>query len=120
VIYTADEPTGGTHCSLVLAGGFKISFDEAERYKRAPENHKEILPLLRPVIEKMSGIIKKHVAGYDVDEIALVGGSCCLEGIEDIIEKETGIACGKPKNPLFVTPLGIAMCCGRGVSGKEG
>ena len=30
VVYVADEPTGGTHLSLVLAGNYGISFEEAE------------------------------------------------------------------------------------------
>ena len=29
VIYTADEATGGTHLSLVIAGNYRISFEEA-------------------------------------------------------------------------------------------
>ena len=41
----------------------------------------------------------------------LVGGTCCLSGIEDIIGKKTGIPTYKPENPMFVTPLGIAMSC---------
>jgi ethanolamine utilization protein EutJ len=33
VIYTADEATGGTHFSLVIAGALDISFEEAEALK---------------------------------------------------------------------------------------
>jgi ethanolamine utilization protein EutJ len=111
VVYTADEPTGGTHFTLVVAGAKRLSFEEAEQYKRNPKNHKELLPVLKPVIEKVSSIIRTHIRGYDVGEIALVGGACCLSGIEDVIAREIGIPCGKPKNPMFVTPLGIAMSC---------
>ncbi|EFR94208.1 ethanolamine utilization protein EutJ, partial [Listeria innocua FSL J1-023] len=35
VIYTADEPTGGTHMTLVLAGYYGVSVEEAEQNKRA-------------------------------------------------------------------------------------
>lgn len=111
VIYVADEATGGTHFSLVISGAYKMPFDEADVFKRNTENHKELLPVLRPVIEKMSTIINTHIEGYDVQEISLVGGTCCLEGIEDVIEKQTGIYTHKPKNPMFVTPLGIALSC---------
>ena len=111
VIYVADEATGGTHFSLVISGAYKMPFDEADAFKRDAENHKELLPVLRPVIEKMSTIINTHIEGYDVQEISLVGGTCCLAGIEDIIEKRTGIYTHKPKNPMFVTPLGIALSC---------
>lgn len=111
VVYVADEPTGGTHFSLVISGAYKMDFSEAERYKRDEANHAELLPVLKPVIEKVASIISRHVAGRDVDGIYLVGGTCCLNGIEDIIQKKTGIPTYKPKNPMFVTPLGIARTC---------
>ena len=111
VVYVADEPTGGTHFSLVISGAYKMEFSEAERYKRDEANHAELLPVLKPVIEKVASIISRHVAGRDVDGIYLVGGTCCLNGIEDIIQKKTGIPTYKPKNPMFVTPLGIARTC---------
>lgn len=111
VVYVADEPTGGTHFSLVLAGAMHIPFDEAELKKRDTSSHREILPVLKPVVEKVAAIIKQHIQGYDVDEIYLVGGTCCLTGIEDIIQKQTGIPTYKPKNPMFATPLGIAINC---------
>lgn len=111
VVYVADEPTGGTHFSLVISGAYKMEFSEAERYKRDEANHAELLPVLKPVIEKVASIISRHVAGRDVDGIYLVGGTCCLNGIEDIIQKKTGIPTYKPQNPMFVTPLGIARTC---------
>lgn len=111
VVYVADEPTGGTHFSLVISGAYGMSFQEADLYKRDNKKHKELLPVLKPVIEKVSSIINKHIRDFEVKEISLVGGTCCLEGIEDIIEKETGIYTHKPKNPMFVTPLGIALNC---------
>ena len=107
VVYVADEPTGGTHFSLVIAGAYKMSFADAEIYKRDKKNHKELLPVLKPVIEKVSSIISRR----EVDGIYLVGGTCCLTGIEGIIEKKTGIPTYKPGNPMFVTPLGIARNC---------
>ena len=111
VVYVADEPTGGTQFSLVISGAYKMPFDEAELYKRASKNHKELLPVLEPVVEKVASIINQHIKGYDVKEISLVGGTCCLTGIENIIEKRTGIYTHKPLNPMFVTPLGIALSC---------
>ena len=111
VIYIADEPTGGTHFSLVISGAYKMSFADAEIYKRDTKHHKELIPVLKPVVEKVSSIINQHIKGYDVQEISLVGGTCCLAGIETIIEKQTGIHTHKPQNPMFVTPLGIALGC---------
>jgi ethanolamine utilization protein EutJ len=111
VVYIADEPTGGTQFSLVVSGAYKMPFEEAELYKRNPENHKDLLPVLKPVVEKIASIINQHIKGYNVQEISLVGGTCCLTGIEKIIEKKTGIFTHKPENPMFVTPLGIALSC---------
>ena len=111
VVYVTDEPTGGTHFSLVVAGAYSKSFEEAEKYKRDVKNHKELLVVLKPVVEKVSSIILRAVKGHDIDEIALVGGTSCLSGIEEIVEKYTKIKTTKPKNPMFVTPLGIALSC---------
>ena len=111
VIYIADEPTGGTHFSLVISGAYRKSFEDADVYKRNPENHKELMPVLKPVIEKVASIISQHIKDFDVQEISLVGGTCCLGGIETIIEKQTGVFTHKPQNPMFVTPLGIALSC---------
>ncbi|AUN18043.1 ethanolamine utilization protein EutJ [Clostridium botulinum] len=111
VVYVVDEPTGGTHFSLVISGAYEMPFNKADEFKRDNKNHKEILPVLKPVVEKVSSIINNHIKNYDVNEISLVGGTCCLTGIEEIIEKQTGVYTYKPKNPMFVTPLGIALSC---------
>ncbi len=111
VVHVVDEPTGGTHFSLVISGAYGMPFKEADKFKRDSKNHKEILPVLKPVVEKVASIINYNIKNYDVKEISLVGGTCCLTGIEEIIEKQTGIHTHKPKNPMFVTPLGIALSC---------
>lgn len=111
VIYVADEATGGTHLSLVISGAYKMSFDKAEIYKRDKQNHKELITVLKPVVEKISHIINQHIRGHNVEQLSLVGGTCCLTGIESIIEKKTGIFTHKPQNPMFITPLGIALSC---------
>ncbi len=65
-----------------------MDFSEAERYKRDEANHAELLPVLKPVIEKVASIISRHVAGRDVDGIYLVGGTCCLNGIRRYYSKD--------------------------------
>ena len=67
--------------------------------------------MVTPVIQKVASIISRHIANFEVSEIYLVGGTCCLKGFENIVEKETGIKTYKPRNPFLVTPLGIAMNC---------
>lgn len=109
VIYSADEPTGGHHFSLVVAGSLGIEYEEAEKFKINTDNYNTVFPLVRPVIEKIADIVKRHIDGYDVDTIYLVGGTCCLKDIEKVVEKYTGIKTIKPYNPLLVTPIGIAM-----------
>lgn len=104
-----DEATGGIHLSLVVAGAYHLPFEEAETFKRDVAHHKELLPVVKPVIEKVAAIITQHIAGQTVDEIYLVGGTCCLTGIETVIESTLKIKTVKPANPMFATPLGIAL-----------
>lgn len=111
VIRMEDEPTGGTHLSLVLAGNYHISISEAEIIKQDYSRHNEILPVVKAVVEKMASIINKYIDKQQTDTIYLCGGTCCLTGIEQIIEKETGVPTIKPMNPFLVTPTGIAMNC---------
>lgn len=111
VVQTEDEPTGGVHMTLVLAGNYHISFQEAEQLKMDFRRHGEILPILKPVIEKISSIINRYVSQEQTDTIYLCGGACCLTGMEDIVERETGIHTVKPADPFLVTPAGIAMSC---------
>ena len=111
VIKSVDEPTGGAHFTLVVSGAYKMSYEEANKYKMDPSHHRELMGVLKPVVEKIASIIKRNIAGFDLERIYLVGGTSCLTGIEEIIEKETAIKTVKPLNPLFVTPIGIAMNC---------
>lgn len=111
VIAVDDEPTGGTHFTLVLSGAYKIPFDEADLFKRNVDNHKEIFPVVKPVVDKIATIVSEKTSSNNIEELVLVGGSSCLTGIEEAIEKEIGIRTTKPDNPLLVTPLGIALSC---------
>ena len=108
-VYTADEPTGGTHFSLVIAGSTGLTFEEAEALKKDPKEQARLFPVIRPVMEKVATIINRHVEGYRVDKLYLVGGTCSYPGMDEVIQEMTGIETFLPGNPLFVTPLGIAM-----------
>jgi ethanolamine utilization protein EutJ len=109
VVYTADEPTGGTHFSLVVAGSQGLSFEEAEALKIRPREQASLFPLVRPVMEKVASIVLRHVEGWRVPAIVLVGGTSAFPGMAQVVEEYTGIPAWVPKNPLFVTPLGIAL-----------
>jgi ethanolamine utilization protein EutJ len=114
-VYTADEPTGGTHFSLVIAGALDMSFEDAEEFKKDNRNHKRLFPIVRPVMEKVATIVAHHVEPYPVESIYLVGGTVCFTGIEGVFEQVVNIPTFIPSQPLFITPLGIAMRDGQGV-----
>jgi len=115
VVYTADEPTGGTHFSLVIAGAHDIPFEAAETMKLDPSQQARLYPIIRPVMEKVASIVTRHVEfyrsqdGHPVDQLVLVGGTAQFPGIAGVLEEYTGISTQVPARPLFVTPLGIAM-----------
>ncbi|MFL0365151.1 ethanolamine utilization protein EutJ [Pseudobacillus sp. 179-B 2D1 NHS] len=109
VTYTADEPTGGTHMSLVIAGNYHISFKEADELKKDPARQREIFPIVRPVIEKMASIVKRHISGVESTDIYIVGGASCFDEFEEVFHEEIGMRIIKPAHPLFITPLGIAL-----------
>jgi ethanolamine utilization protein EutJ len=109
VVYTADEPTGGTHFSLVIAGSTGSTFEEAEAMKKDSREQTRLFPVIRPVMEKVGTIVRRHIAGHKVDRIYLVGGTCAYPGMAQVIQEVTGLETLLPGNPLFITPLGIAM-----------
>ena len=109
VIFTADEATGGTHMSLVLAGYHGIDFDAAEQMKLDPAQEADVFPVIKPVAEKMASIVGRFISGRPVSDIYVVGGACCFTQFEDVFEKQLHIPVWKPNDCLFVTPLGIAM-----------
>lgn len=109
VVFVADEPTGGTHMTLVIAGSKKIDFEEAEDIKLNPKMEKEVLLQVTPVLQKMATISKKYIEKFNVKEAYLVGGAASFKEAEKIFEKEIGIKVYKPYMPLYITPIGIAM-----------
>ncbi|WP_434510660.1 ethanolamine utilization protein EutJ [Desulfitobacterium sp. AusDCA] len=109
VTYIADDPTGGTHFSLVISGAYKISFEDAEKLKMNPDKHQELLPIVKPVIQKVASIIKQHIQNHIVKKVYLVGGTSCFTQLEKIVQAELNLPTFKPENPFLVTPLGIAL-----------
>jgi ethanolamine utilization protein EutJ len=109
VVYTADEATGGTHFSLVIAGAHDIPFDEAEKRKIDPEEQPALFPVVKPVLEKVASIVARHIEGYQVPSITLVGGTSAFYRAAEVIEEYTGIPAWVPDFPALVTPIGMAM-----------
>jgi ethanolamine utilization protein EutJ len=111
VVYTADEATGGTHLSLVIAGARDIPFAEAERLKLNPALQPELFPTIRPVLEKVSSIVARHINGREIPEIVLVGGTTRFYRTAEVVEQYTDISAWVPSHPEWVTPIGMAMNC---------
>jgi ethanolamine utilization protein EutJ len=107
VVFSDDEPSGGRHISLSIAGHFDIPLEEAEKRKRLPERY-GILDLARPTLLRICDIVAGHIKGHSVDRIILTGGTCCLSGIDQIFFEELGIPVQLPTQPLLLTPLAIA------------
>ncbi len=107
VVFSDDEPSGGRHITLSIAGHYDISLEEAEKRKRIPERY-GILELARPTLLRICDIVAGHIKGHNVERIILTGGTCCLPGIDQIFFEELGIPVQLPSQPLLLTPLAIA------------
>jgi len=109
VIFSADEPTGGNHMTLVISGAMGFSFSEAEEMKKAPDHEDQIFALVRPVAEKMAYLVAGWLTRYPADTLYLVGGASSFHQFADVFRQSTGKQVIQAMQPLLVTPLGIAM-----------
>ena len=107
VIASVDDATGGHHVTLAMSGALSVPYEEAELKKRGTDN-RQYAPIVRPVFERISDIVKAHISGHAVDTVYLTGGTCCFPGIAPLFEKELGIKVECPDYPLLLTPLAIA------------
>jgi ethanolamine utilization protein EutJ len=99
----------------VIAGAHDVSFEDAEAMKTDPGQQARLLPVVRPVMEKVASITARHIAAYEqqsgrrVEQITLVGGTVAFQGMAAVVQEYTGIPTSVPERPVFVTPIGIAM-----------
>ena len=107
VVASADDATGGHHVTLAMSGALAMPYEDAELKKRGKDN-RQYAPIVKPVFERISDIVKAHITGYAVDTVYLTGGTCCFPGIAPLFEKELGIKVECPDYPLLLTPLAIA------------
>jgi ethanolamine utilization protein EutJ len=107
VVYSGDEPTGGRHATLVIAGNNGCSVEEAETLKITSGT--QVWPIVRPVFEKMADIVRQHIRGHDIEALYLCGGSCALPGVWELFQQEfPEHSIVLPDHPIFLTPLAIA------------
>ncbi len=112
VVRTRDEATGGLHLSLVLAGHLRVSLEEAEKIKTDRGMNPSVLTVVRPVIDKISGIVDSSLQNFKgIENVCMVGGTCELEGLAGIVGDNLGLDAFQPEAPQVITPLGIALSC---------
>ena len=109
LVVSLDEPSGGRHVSLTIAGGMKITLDAAEQLKRGGENDLAIGTMAKPVIEKMADIVAEHITGYQPNAIYLTGGGTLICGFAQVFRKTfPNINIIEFSKALYLTPLAIA------------
>jgi len=112
VVYTDDQATGGLHLSLVLAGHLNVSVEEADALKSDPRKNNDILPIVRPVIEKMASIVQEYLEDNgQPGPVWLVGGTTELAGFGEVFGRSLGMDVSQAPYAQGVTPLGIALSC---------
>ena len=97
--------------TLVLSGALGVDFEKAESMKRDIAHNPNLVPLLRPTLEKMGTIVKNHLKKsgyYGKVPVLTVGGGAALPGAEDVLSDTVGMTVRICPNPLMVTPAGIA------------
>ncbi|MGX7025175.1 ethanolamine utilization protein EutJ [Vagococcus hydrophili] len=109
VVKTIDEPTGGTHMSLVLAGYHKVPVPEAELIKRDRSRESETFMIIKPVVDKMANITKQFLETYPIEPLFVVGGASFFDDFSKVFSKYLGKEVLRPDYPQFVTPIGIAI-----------
>ena len=117
VTRSVDEPTGGHHISLTLAGNQRIELEEAEDLKK--QKGQKIWPIVRPVYEKMADIVAANIKQENISAIWMAGGSCMQPGVKELFQDNfKNISIFLPQPSIFITPLAIADC-GISVNGGE-
>jgi len=108
VVKSVDDPTGGHHITLTLAGHHGLSYEAAEQLKRQ-DSSGEVLSVVQPVIAKMANLVQQHIAQHASPAIYLTGGCCALQGFGKVFAAEfPDLDVIIPTQPLYLTPLAIA------------
>ena len=107
IVALDDQPGGGHHLDLILAGALRISVEEAEERKRRGEQ--DYSHILRPGIERIASSIVRQIGDHSVRSIHLVGGAVRVPHAASIVAAFCGIRTRSYPHSELVTPFGIAM-----------
>jgi ethanolamine utilization protein EutJ len=107
IVALNDEPGGGHHLDLILAGALGIGIEDAEKRKRrGDEDYSQIL---RPGLERIASSIVRQIGDHAVRSIHLVGGAVRVPHAAAIVAAFSGIETWAYPHSELVTPFGIAM-----------
>ena len=107
IVALDDEPGGGHHLDLILAGALGIAVEDAEeRKRRGDEDYSHIL---RPGVERIASSIVRQIGNHPVRSIHLVGGAVRVPHAASIVAAFSGIETRAYPHSELVTPFGIAM-----------
>lgn len=104
----ADQPGGGHHLDLVLAGALGIGVGAAEELKRT--DPRACLPYLVPCIERIGTSVRQLTAGAQDLPLHLAGGALMVPGAAEILGAYLGRETVSYAHALLITPCGIARC----------
>lgn len=104
----ADQPGGGHHLDLVLAGALGISVEAAERLKRT--DPRACLPHLVPCIERIGTSVRQMTTQATDLPLHLAGGALMVPGAAEILGAYLGRETISYAHALLITPFGIARC----------
>ena len=97
VLYDRDQPFGGEQLTQLIAAHYQLSFEEAETKKRSGELPSDYAAqVLTPFVENLAAEINRalkfffaNTAFRKIDSLTLAGGSACLPGLVESVEKIT-------------------------------
>ena len=104
----ADQPGGGHHLDLVLAGALGIGVGAAEELKRTDPG--ACLPYLVPCIERIGTSVRQMTLRAADLPLHLAGGALMVPGAADILSAYLGRETVSYAHALLITPFGIARC----------
>jgi ethanolamine utilization protein EutJ len=104
----ADQPGGGHHLDLVLAGALGIGVGAAEELKRT--DPRACLPYLVPCIERIGTSVRQMTSQAEDLPLHLAGGALMVPGAAEILGAYLGRETVSYAHALLITPFGIARC----------